>query len=64
MTWHTDSPPRQGEYLAVDGWGQRTVAVWRSDLGWCVRGRWLGHDGVLGWMDLPEVPVNVMRERW
>jgi len=64
VTWHTDTPPRQDEYLVIDNWTKREVAVWRPDVGWCVRGKWVGHDGVMGWMELPGVPVAMMRERW
>lgn len=64
MTWSTHQPPRQGEYLVVDAWHRREVATWRPDLGWCVRGKWVGHDGVLGWMELPEIPAAMTRERW
>jgi hypothetical protein len=64
MTWHTDPPRHQGEYLVVDSWTKREVAAWRPDLGWCIRGKWVGHDGAACWMELPEIPVNVVRERW
>ena len=64
MTWHTHQPPHRGEYLVVDSWSKREVAQWRPDLGWCVRGKWVGHDGVTAWMELPELPAFAMRERW
>lgn len=64
MTWHTDPPRRQGLYLIVDRWTTIEVASYRPDMGWCVRGHWCGHDGALCWMELPDMPANVMRERW
>lgn len=64
MTWSTHQPPRQGEYLVVDAWHKREVATWRLDLGWCVRGKWVGKDGVEAWMELPDVPAFAERERW
>jgi len=67
MTWHTDPPKREGEYLILDSWHKREVAHYRTDLGWCVRGHWVGHDRALCWMDvndLPVIPAHLMRERW
>lgn len=65
MTWHTDPPRRSGEYLVVDTWTRREVAQYRTDMGWCVRGKWVGHHGVACWTeDLPDIPANLKRERW
>lgn len=65
MTWHTDRPHHTGEYLVVDTWTKREVAHYRTDIGWCVRGKWVGHDGVLCWSeDLPAIPAHLLRERW
>lgn len=65
MTWRTGQPHHPGEYLAVDTWLKREVARWHPQHGWCVRGKWVGHDGVLCWTDdLPEIPAHLQRERW
>ena len=67
MTWHTDRPKHQGEYLILDTWQNRAIAQYRPDIGWCVRGHWVGHDGALCWMDvndLPAIPAHLLRERW
>lgn len=65
MNWHTDPPRQQGEYLVVDSWCRREVATWRPDLGWCVRGKWVGRGGVQCWTDgLPEIPAFAARGKW
>lgn len=63
MTWHTDPPKRQAEYLVVDAWSRYGVARYEPQYGWWIKGYWR-RDGVLCWMELPEMPANVIRERW
>lgn len=56
MTW-LYGKPMPGEWLVVDViYRQRSVAVYRHDLGWCIRGRWLGHEAVECFQALPPVP--------
>jgi len=66
MTWHTDPPKRQNEYLVVDAWSRYGVARYEPQYGWWIKGYWR-RDGVLCWMDvndLPAIPAHLMRERW
>lgn len=59
--WQVGRPPSKGEYLVIDSlYGHMHVAYWRSDLGWDIRGRWLGHDAVKCWQDLPARPLPVL----
>lgn len=60
MKWQTGEPAKRGEYLAIDRiYRSLSVAHWTPEQGWCIRGRWLGHDGAHCWMAtdfLPEPP--------
>ena len=59
MTWHTDPPTRRSAYLVVDRmYRGMTLAHWTPEQGWCIRGRWLGHDGAECWMELPAMPLR------
>lgn len=58
MKWQTGEPAKRGEYLAIDCiYRSLSVAHWTPEQGWCIRGRWLGHDGATHWMMLPELPA-------
>lgn len=60
------NPTTNGEYLVVDRiWRGMSVAQYmpesRPSMGWCINGRWLGHDAVecLDYLpDLPERPKH------
>jgi len=57
VIWHTEDPPKRGEYLAIDlTYHTMSVAHWTPEQGWCIRRRWLGHEGATHWMPLPEPP--------
>jgi len=56
MTWDYGRP-RPGEWLVVDSvYRHRSVAVYRADLGWCINGRWRGHDAVECFQAIEPVP--------
>jgi hypothetical protein len=57
MKWHTEKPMRNGSYIVVDRvWRMWDRGEWESNYGWCIRGRWLGHDCVVAWTDPPTLP--------
>jgi hypothetical protein len=57
VSWQTTKPPRQDEYLAVDKvYGFRSVATYTIAQGWCINGKWLGHDAFECWQELDAVP--------
>lgn len=57
MTWHFDAPPtRAGSYLVVDIWRAMEVGQWLPEIGWCIRGKWVGKDGALCWTETPAMP--------
>ena len=57
LPWIYSTPPRNDDYLIVDkSYRIRQMGHYRSDLGWSVNGRWLGHDAVECWQELPSLP--------
>lgn len=57
--WLKPNPKAIGEYLVVEKtYGFRAVALYRHDLGWCIKGRWLGHDAIRCFQHLPDVPTD------
>lgn len=57
MTWRTDLPPPKGQWLVVDEMYRiPSVASYDTTLGWCIRGRWLGHDAVECWQAIEALP--------
>jgi hypothetical protein len=57
MQWSFGLPNHQGQFIVVDRmYHSITDANWRPDLGWCIRGRWLGHDAVDCWIDVGDLP--------
>jgi hypothetical protein len=60
MTWRTGTPPK-GRYVVVDRiYGSMDLASYdpHPSLGWCIRGRWLGHDAALCWTPGPDYPTD------
>lgn len=62
--WKTGEPPCRGDYLVVDGWLSRTVGAWTPEQGWCIRGRWLGHEAAACWCELPTIPESIKQGDW
>lgn len=58
LPWRTGKPSRNDDYLVMDKtYRLRKIGHYRADLGWCINGRWLGHDAVECWQDLPPLPT-------
>lgn len=58
VSWRTGRPTRNDDYLVVDKvYWARKMGYYRSDFGWCINGRWLGHDAVRYWTELPDLPT-------
>ena len=57
LPWRTGSPSHKGDYIVVDkSYRFLSVAYYSPELGWCINGRWLGHDAVELWQDAPPIP--------
>ena len=58
MTWRTGKPP-QGDWIVIaTGTRHMTLAYYRPDMGWCVHGRWQGHEAVVCWHEPPAWPKD------
>lgn len=63
--WHPGNPAVKGEYLAIDhSYWHLSVAYFSPErgLGWCINGKWLGHDAVAYWREVPAVPPRPRSE--
>jgi hypothetical protein len=59
MTWRTGNPPK-GEYIVITrGYELMAMGYYRPDMGWCINGRWLGHNAVICWHEPPAMPKNL-----
>jgi hypothetical protein len=56
MGWHT-SQPQKGQWIVIDrSYRLMSMANYDPVQGWCINGRWLGHDAVIYWHEPPPYP--------
>lgn len=59
LPWIYTMPSRNDDYLVVDkAYRMLHLGYYRTDMGWCINGRWLGHDAVECWQEVPSIPAK------
>jgi hypothetical protein len=57
VSWQYTTPPRDGRFIVVDRrYRFQDVAYYSREYGWCIAGRWLGHDAAECWDELQPLP--------
>lgn len=57
--WNVGAPPSKDQYIVIDAvYWHLSIAYYEpaKGLGWCINGRWLGHDAVALWREAPDIP--------